>query len=417
MKIQVPYGQDTVPLEIEDSRVAGLVYPNDVPHRDAGELIAGALENPYGGETFSDFISGDGKTLVIVNDGTRPTPTAKVLDALPVLVNKADCSFIIATGVHRAPTEEEFRFIFGEHYDSLRTEGKIFVHDAKNDTEMVYIGESGNGTPMRVNRRAMEADRIVIIGSVEPHYFAGYTGGRKSFLPGLAAYDTITVNHKYALNPAAHALALEGNPVHEDMIDALQTLKDKKIFSIQTVLDKHRSIYAVTAGDIFLSMDAAIKYANEVFSVRIPRKEDIVVSVAPYPMDVDLYQAQKALDNGKLALNDKGILILVAKCRTGIGPETFYNLMASCDTREEVMEKIRNEFKLGYHKAAKMVEIGLWADIWAVSDLPKEKMEKIFITAFPDIQSALDAALARKGADSKVLFLMEGSITVPMISA
>jgi lactate racemase len=416
MEIMVPYGKDKVAVVLDDSRVAGIIHPNPVKNGNEEDTLKKALANPLNSLTFSDFMSGDAQTLFIVNDGTRPTPTSKVLDVLAEDLKGKNCDFIIATGVHRAPTDEEYRFIFGKHFDELNKNNRIFVHDAKNDKEMLFIGTSTNGTEMWVNKKVMEAERIVIIGSVEPHYFAGYTGGRKAILPGLASYKTITMNHKFALKPEAKALALKGNPVHEDMIDALKTLKDKDIFSIQTVLNKKKKIYAATAGHIVDSMDAAIESAKSVFAVNVEKKEDIVVSVAPYPMDVDLYQSQKAIEHGKLALNDGGIIIMISQCRTGIGPDAFYQLMAGCNSPEEVVSKISRRYKLGYHKAAKMVEIGLWAEIWAVSWLDPEMMKKIFIRPFSDIQEAINEALKLKGPDAKVLFLMEGSVTVPNIT-
>lgn len=415
MEIKIPYGQEEIPVNIHEAKVAGIIHPNPVECGDEAKTLQKALDNPIDSPTFSEFISGKDKTLFIVNDGTRPTPTAKVLDILQPRIKDKNCEFIIATGDHRAPNEEEYGFIFGKHLEPLRRENRIFVHDARKDEDMEFIGTSSNGTEMRVNKKALEADRIVIIGSVEPHYFAGYTGGRKSFLPGLASHKTITMNHKFALRAEAESLVLDGNPVHEDMIDALKTLKDKKIFSIQIVLDGERRIYAATAGDINTSLNAAVEAAKRVFVVDIPGKENIVVTVAPYPMDVDLYQSQKALDNGKLALNQGGILILVSKCRSGIGNATFYDLMASCDSPKNVTAKIEREYKLGYHKAAKLAEINSWAEIWAVTDLEPNVLEKIFFRPFSNIQNAIDTALEEKGPKAKVLFLMDGSITVPNI--
>lgn len=412
MEIKVPYGQGEQVIELDEKNLAGIVHPNSVDTGDEYETIQHALDNPIGTSSFRDFISGGGSILFIVNDGTRPTPTAKVLDIIEDDIVGADISFIIATGCHRAPTEEEYRFIFGRHFDKYRD--RIHSHDSVND-EMVHIGTSKNGTEMVVNVRGMETDKLVIIGSVEPHYFAGYTGGRKAFLPGIASYKTIEQNHKYALLPQAKALALEGNPVHEDMIDALKVIADKPIFSIQTVLDRDRKIYAATAGHIHDSFYAAIDKANEVFCVRIDSKADIVVSVAPYPMDIDLYQSQKAIDNGKLALSEGGILILVSKCRTGIGHDTFYKLLCSCDTAEKVIAEIDRGYKLGYHKAAKMAEIGTWAQMWGVTELPDDVMKNVLLKPFRSVQEAINEAIKIKGDDAKVLFLMDGSITVPMI--
>ncbi|MEE9117060.1 MAG: nickel-dependent lactate racemase, partial [Calditrichia bacterium] len=253
------------------------------------------------------------------------------------------------------------------------------------------------------------------ISSVEPHYFAGYTGGRKSFLPGIASYKTIEQNHRYAMRNEAQPLVLEGNPVNEDMEDAIKTIKDKEIFSILAVLDRHQNIYAATAGHIYDSFHAAIEKANEVFAVKVEKKADIVVSVAPFPMDIDLYQSQKAIENGKIALKDGGIIILVSKCRDGIGDMTFFNLLASSSNAKEVLDTIDKGYKLGYHKAARIVEASLKGEIWAVTDLEDRIIKKAFMKPYPSIQEAVDAAISQKGPNTKVLFLMEGSVTVPLI--
>lgn len=402
---------------MDEDRCAGIIHPNSVAQHDELELIRHALHHPSGDVDFQTFLDGPGKTLVIVNDGTRPTPTPRILDLILEPLIKIGAEFIVATGVHRPPTDEELDLIFGRHLNYIRSVSTIHIHKARNRDEMVFLGSSTNGTEMWVNRLLMDADRIIVIGSVEPHYFAGYTGGRKAILPGLASYETITMNHKFALRPEATALRLKGNPVHEDMIDALGTLTGKPIFSIQIVLDKNRHIYSVFAGNIIDSMNDAIAAANQVFVVAIPSREDIVVAVAPYPMDVDLYQSQKALDNGKLALNHNGILILVSKCRTGIGESTFYDLMASCHSSSEIIKSIEAGYKLGYHKAAKLAEIGVWAQIWAVTELENSILERIFIRPFNSIQTAIDTALQIKGSTSRILFLMDGSITVPTVQS
>jgi nickel-dependent lactate racemase len=414
VKIEVPYGKEKEPVDVPDLNVAGVVYPNDVEVGDETRVLLDAIENPINSKSFEEFLSDARDVLFIVNDGTRPTPTARVLDIIFDTIKDRNIAFIVATGIHRAPTEEELELVFGGHLEDFRS--VVHIHDAKNEKEMVFIGSSKNGTEMRVNRLGTEAHKLVPIGSVEPHYFGGYTGGRKSFLPGIAAWKTIEQNHKYALKPEATALALAGNPVHEDMIDALKTVEDKEIFSIQTVLDRERRIYAATAGHIHDSFYGAIEKAQEVFCVPVKEKADIVVSVAPYPMDVDLYQSQKALDNGKLALNPGGILIMVSKCRTGIGEKSFFELLSSAETPAGALAKIDEGYRLGYHKAAKMAEISTWAEVWGVTDLADEDMKRIFIRPFSSVSEAVGEALKQKGANAKILFLMEGSITIPMIS-
>lgn len=411
MEVKIPYGQEYVTVNINDNNLVGVYKPNNVPKIDIGAEIEAKL-NESG---FDAFMNTDERVIFIVNDGTRPTPTSKVLEKIYPKIKDKNIFFIIATGCHRAPTVEEYHFIFGrEIYEDLRVKGRIHSHDAKKD-EMVYLGKSTNGTEMYINKIAAEAKKVVAIGSVEPHYFAGYTGGRKAFLPGVASYETIQQNHKQALSPNAKALALEGNPVHEDMMDAMKVLKDIDVFAIMTVLDREHDIYAVTAGDLEKSFYDAIDKADEVFCVEIPDKADIVVSAAPYPMDIDLYQSQKALDNGKLALKENGIIIMVSKCRTGIGEEAFFKLMSSADNSRDVLDKIKGKYVLGYHKAAKMAEINLWAESWAATDLTDEEMRAIHMKPYHSIQKSIDDALAIKGKDAKIIVLPYGSITVPKL--
>ena len=416
MQIPIHYGkEDIIDLSVPGKNLLGVFNPNPVAKFDETALIAKALANPINQKSFDEFIAGDEKIVIIVNDGTRPTPTAKVLKQIYPKLRDKNKTFIIATGCHREGTLEEYEMIFGkEIYAELNAKGEVCDHDSKKD-EMSYLGESKNGTQMYLNKIVAKAKKVIVIGSVEPHYFAGYTGGRKAFLPGVAKYETIEQNHKLALSTDAQALRLEGNPVHEDMIDAMKVLAHIDVFSIQTVLDSEHGVYYASAGDLNDSFYDCVKKADEVFCVNIPRKADIVISVAPYPMDVDLYQAQKALDNGKLALAKDGILIMVAKCRTGIGPKPFFNLMASAPTPQEVLEKISNEFHLGYHKAAKMAEISLWAQTWAVSELSDDEMRAVHLKPYHDLQKALDDALAQKGADAGIIILPFGSMTVPKV--
>jgi len=415
MNVDIPYGKQYITVKIPEP--CHVLVPNKVSIKDQDKLIENALENPLGFNSYDEFAENANRLLVIVNDATRPTPTSKILKyLLPVLSSHPDLKFLVATGAHRTPTEEEYRFIFGDTYEVFRR--KVYAHDARKDKDMTYLGKSKNGTEMYINKLVPEYKNILVIGSVEPHYFAGYTGGRKSFLPGVASYKTIEMNHKLALSDRACSLALEGNPVHEDTVDAMNVLKDVNVFSIQTVLTGDHKIYAVTAGDLLKSFDAAIKYANEVFCVPLDRKGNIVLTVAPYPMDIDLYQSQKALDNGKLALEDDGIIILVSKCRMGVGEDAFLNLLCKAETPQEVLEILGDEYKLGYHKAAKMAQIGTRSEMWAVTDLNENIVKKAMLKPYRSIQSAVDDAvktMKAKEREPRIVVMPSGSLTIPLI--
>lgn len=411
MKIEVPYGNRNLAVEIPEDRVMAVVSPNEVPKTDFREILTKSLENPVDSSPFDEFINHN--TLFIVNDGTRPTPTAPILEYIDTEydLKKYNPEFMVATGAHRSPTEDEFSFIFGRLLGKYRNQ--IHVHEAKR-SNCVYLGKTSTGTEVYLNKKVLDAKRLVIITSVEPHYFAGFTGGRKSILPGISGYRTIGQNHTMYDQPGAEILNLDGNPVHTDMLETLKFLDDKEIFTINTVLNKDHRLYYLQSGDIHKSFKQAVAKAKEVFAVSIPQKTDIVITVATYPMDVDLYQAQKALENGKYALRDDGIIILVAQCREGIGDPTFLNLLSSSSDPRASLKKIEKGYKLGYHKAAKVAQLAVQAEIWGFTDLEYDLVKKAHIHACGDLQQAVDEALERKKGE--IIVLLDGSITVPMLS-
>ncbi len=409
MKISIPYGEEEITVELAREKVNAVLEPIDVESKDESELIERALQEPIDKEPFSEFV--ENGTLFIVNDATRATPTATVLQVMKDVIEKKEVKFIVARGSHSDPTEEEYRRIFGELYDSL----DIYSHDAEEDPMKEY-GETERGTPVKFNELLDESKKVVNINSVEPHYFAGFTGGRKSFLPGIASYETIEENHSHALKENANPLQLRDNPIHEDMMEAVGMI-DKDIFSLNLTLDKKNRVYHASAGDVKESFLKETEKAKEVFAVPLKERSEVVVSSA-YPMDVNLYQSAKAIENGKLALKKGGILILVAECPQGIGPQNFYDLLSSIDSPEKTVEEIKKGYKLGYHKAGRMADmVACWdksegSEIWGVTELDDETQRKVFITPKGELQEAVDEALERTGG--KVTFLKEGSMVVPL---
>ncbi|MEM3039168.1 MAG: nickel-dependent lactate racemase [Thermoplasmata archaeon] len=413
MKLDIPYGNTTETVELDDRNVELVLYPNSVRSGNEMEILRKAIDNPINSPGLEEFLKGKKNIVLVANDATRPTPTSRIMEIIyPVLKDK-NFKILIATGSHRAPTEEEYEFIFGKLYPRIKD--RVVVHDAKK-SECVSIGRTRHGTEMCLNKLVTDADAIIPIGSVEPHYFAGYTGGRKSLLPGVASYDTITANHKLAISQQAQALKLKGNPVAEEMDDAEALFLKLNIFSIMTVLDSNHRTYAAAAGNLRDSFQALTKKADEVFCVPIKRQAEIVVTVATEPTDIDLYQSQKALDNGKYAMKEGGIIILVSACRSGIGSQTFLDLLGSEKTCQAVIEKLNREYKLGYHKAGKMAEIGLKSQMWAVTPLEPEIVRKAHMRPFRSVKEALKEALREKGAGAKVTFIMDGGLTIPRLT-
>ena len=417
MELRVPYGavEQEVELPGVDIEVGRSVEPALVDERGTLER---AFSSPVASPPLSDFLSGAADAVVIVNDSMRATPTARVLEFMRSELNAVpDLTFIIATGTHRAPTPDEIDRIVGGAAD--RDGARVVSHDGRDPDSLEYLGRTPRGTEVAINRIVTDASRIVVIGSVEPHYFAGFTGGRKAFLPGVAGYDTVRGNHSHTLLPGPQLMALEGNPVHEDMMDALDLLGDRPIFSVMVVMNGRHRVCGAFVGDIRKSFDAAVDESREVYSVDVTGKADIVVAVALSPADSNLYQAHKAIESSKLALVEGGILILVAACREGFGNDVFVDQLRSAESPPDVARNMKStpggDYNIGDHKSVKLAELVMESEVWMVTELPAEIIESMFFRPFASLQSALDAALEARGPGARVLCLMDAANTVPRV--
>jgi nickel-dependent lactate racemase len=410
MHLEIPYGDRILPVDVDDRRVLAVVSPKDGTSCDEIEILKEALNHPIASKPFEAFLSGGKNVLCIVNDATRPSPTVRFLDAVLDLLKDLPVHFLIATGSHPSSSENDLRILFGRHLDRFRE--RILAHDAKNEACLTAIGKTRFGTDVRLNRLILEADSIISLGTVEPHYFAGFTGGRKSFLPGCAAYSTIEQNHKLALHPESKICALEGNPVHDDMEEAMVFLNGKSIFSIQVVMDQDDQICAAFSGGMDSAFKKAVQKSREAYCVPVPEPADVVVGIVSPPLDVDLYQAHKALENAKSAINPGGVFILVAQCRQGIGNDAFVRLLSQEKRPADVNRKVTQEYKLGFHKAAKIAEFVLHSNFWALTELDPRLLKSLFIRPANDLQKAIDQALFLK-PNGKILFIRSAGTLVP----
>ncbi|MDG6220899.1 MAG: nickel-dependent lactate racemase, partial [Candidatus Thermoplasmatota archaeon] len=375
--------------------------------------ISRALESPLGSPGLEDFVGNANDIIFIVNDSTRPTPTARILEHLlkriPPHVKK---SFIVACGTHRPPTPEEYVRLLGKKI-VMEQENILLHHDANNKSRLKKVGSTPLGEDVIINREVAEAERVVVVSSVEPHYFAGFTGGRKSFLPGVAAYEKIEQNHAMSLHPGACTLRLAGNPVHEDMDRFARVAAGQKTYGLMTVVDGNGKVMWASAGDLFSAFEECVEKSRQIYAAPLRQKAEVVVSAAPHPTDINLYQSQKAMENGKLALKPGGILLLVASCPEGIGATTFYELLKDAKTPQNALATIARGYRFGYQKAARLAEIQTWARIWAKTDLAPQVLEDISIRPVEDLQIALEEAMRITGG--KVVVMPEGSMTIPML--
>jgi nickel-dependent lactate racemase len=411
MRIAIPYGLGRIELDLPAALNIEIVSPNKVSSEAKDDIIKNALNNPMGSIPFGRQIKQNRDFLFIINDATRPTPTLDILKELDNRMNLEEAKYIIAAGAHKEPNDKELELIFGEFYNRINS--NIIVHNARDYENLVNVGKTEKGSEVWINKEVMEAGAIIPIGSVEPHYFAGFTGGRKSFIPGLAGYITIEQNHKLALEEGAAPLRLAGNPVQLDLLEAFKKIPDIPVFSIQAIVKDEKDLCAVFCGDIHKSFLKACEYARDIFCVPVKGKADIVITVAKPPLDKNLYQAHKAIEHGKLALKDGGILILVAQCNDGIGPDNFYKLLSSSTSLEKVLKTARDHYKLGYHKAARIAELSKKAEIWGVSEIKDEVLQDALIKPLGSLQEAFAESIKEKGREAKILILTDSGNTVP----
>ncbi len=406
MEIKIPYGEEQITLNIPDYNLLDVIKP---AHSTTPKDII--IEKNYLLKDLKEFLIKAKTVLVIVNDYTRPTPNYEILKLIDGLLKEYEVKYIVACGSHRQPNEKEFRQIFGDFYESHKAE--IIVHNADDNTSLFFLGKTRFGTPVWLNKAILWADKIITINSVEPHYFAGFTGGRKSFIPGIAGLETITQNHKLVLNPKAITLNLTGNPIHEDMTEITKMIP-KQVFSIQLALDANHKLLSIKFGDILKSFYDSIEDAKRIFCIPIKEKADIVITVVQHPYNVNFYQSQKAMENAKLALKENGIIIAVSKCFQGVGEDNFIKFLSSCSTPKQALKRAEKEFKIGYQKVVRLSLLLNSSEIWTVMDIDDNIIKSVFMIPFHDINSAIQKAIEKKGKDAKVLVLLDGCLTVPI---
>jgi len=326
----------------------------------------------------------------------------------------SDITLVFGCGTHRAPKPEEQNAIIGE--DILRRI-KTVSHDCKAK-DLVYLGRTKTHmNKVYVNRVFAEADFRILTNSVELHYYAGYGGGRKSVLPAVSGEETIQHNHAMLLDPKAKTGVLEGNPVHEDMVEVAKIAKAD--FIVNAVTNSRNEIVRVFAGDLEQAFLEGVKLVDEMYKVPIERRADIVVvSSGGHPHDIDLYQAHKGLENALEAAKRGGVVVWLAECPDGHGNEIFYDWMTKFRDPKEMETEIKRHFKLGGHKAYYLVKALQRVQIILVSTLPDYHAVGTFrLRTARALNDALRDAFDIAGKDARVWVMPRGSSTLPIIQA
>ena len=418
MKLELLYNEKLETVVVPDSVKIQIIEPKIMARTQSdSELIQEALKNPIDSLPFADYVAKHESFLLILNDHARSTPTPVVLrEILPFLKDK-NLKVIIASGTHNLPSDNDLRtLILGDFYDELKP--SLVFHVSKSG-DFVYIGSTKRGTELKLNTIIEEFDAIITINSIEPHYFAGFTGGRKSFLPGIAAHDSIEANHSMALLDEARILELKGNPLHEDLEEATHLIVDKRsVFAVNVVLDGEGKIVGAYGGDIFAQLYKGAELARKIYAPVIAEPPDMLIAVVHPPLDQNLYQAQKGFENCRLALKEGGVFVLVSSCCDGIGPEDYAEMLQSAESIEEFatkFEEIKVNYQLGWHKVGTIPPFLKNHKLWMVSTLPRQTLTKMFIEGFDSIQAAVDKAMDSLGREINILIVKDSGNVCPIL--
>jgi nickel-dependent lactate racemase len=344
-QIRIPYGRTHMELDVPDKRLVAILESKAhhfVPESTQSELVKQALQTPIESPRLKDLVRGKNKIVIVTSDHTRPVPTQIIAPIMLAEIREgnpaAEVTFLVATGFHRPMTHDELMNKFGP--ELLSTE-KIVMHDCRDDDSMITIGKLPSGGDIVINKLAMEADLLIAEGFIEPHFFAGFSGGRKSILPGIVSKVTVLANHcsEFIAHKNARAGVLEGNPLHEDMLEAAK--QAKLAFILNVVIDAEKRIIKAFAGDMEKAHLEGCRFVRELASVQAVPADIVVTSNGGYPLDQNIYQAVKGMSAAEATCKSGGVIIIAAACNDGHGGQAFYDWFR--DAKEgaaEVMCKI-----------------------------------------------------------------------------
>lgn len=416
--VWLPYGKTDVCVRIPTRNFLASIEPKEKPGvPDAEAEIKRALKNPIGSETLDKIAKSKHKVAIVVDDATRPAPShlmvIPILDELNAAgVRDENITVIFGCGTHKAVTDEEAVELLGE---KVLNRVKVISHDYKAQ-DLVYVGKTRKyGTNVYLNRVFAEADVKILTGDVCFHYYAGYGGGRKSVLPAVSGEETIKHNHAMLLHPKAKTGILEGNPVHEDMVEAAKLAKVD--FILNVVINSEGEVVKAFAGDLEQAFYEGVKLVDEMYRITVNRRADIVVvSPGGHPVDVNLFQAYKGVDNALEIVKRGGVIILVAECSEGHGNQVFYDWMFNFKDLKTIEKRIKRNFVLGGHKAYYLMKALQKVQIILVSVMPDFYAMNIFkLKTARAVNDALNEAFNLVGKKAKVWVMPYGNFTLPEV--
>lgn len=419
MQIKLPYSTTGMMLHLEDDLdvevLASSIESMPKSDKTEDEIVLEAMENPIGSPKLSELSRGKEKVVIICSDHTRPVPSRHIIPFMLKEIREgnpdAKITLLIATGFHRATTREELIGKFGEE---IVDREHIVVHDSQDMDAMVNMGVLPSGAPLLINKVAAEADLLVSEGFIETHFFAGFSGGRKSVLPGVSSKVTVLGNHcsKFINSPYSRTGILENNPIHKDMVAASQMAGQRYIVNV--IIDGDKKVVHAVAGDAIKAHEAGCAFLENYCQVTPQRRADIAISTnGGYPLDQNMYQSVKGMTAAEAAAKEDGILIMVSNCGDGHGGEGFYKALRDCESPAALMEEIlrvpQDETKPDQWEYQIQARILMKHKVIYVMCEEYRAMarEMGFLTA-ADVNEALAMALEEKGRQAHITVIPDG---------
>lgn len=426
MDMRLPFSREGMMLHLDDNLDYEILESSieSMPETDKteDEIVLDAMAHPISSPKLSELSRGKQKAVIICSDHTRPVPSRHIIPFMLKEIREgnpqADITLLIATGFHRATTREELVGKFGEE---IVDQEKIVIHDSQNMDDMVNLGTLPSGAPLLINKIAAEADLLVSEGFIETHFFAGFSGGRKSVLPGVSSAVTVLGNHCSAFidSPYSRTGVLENNPVHRDMIAASRMADQKYIVNV--IIDADKNIVHAVAGDAIEAHAAGCRFLRQYCQVTPEKAADIAISTnGGYPLDQNMYQSVKGMTAAEAASGEDGIIIMVSSCGDGHGGEGFYQALKNCESPGSLMEEIlkvpQDQTKPDQWEYQIQSRILMrHRVIYVMCEQYRAMAEEMGFETAADVNEALAKALEEKGKDAHITVIPDGvSVMVHM---
>lgn len=415
MQVRLEYGRDGLMVDIPDANLVKTFGYRDVsPLADPELAVRESLVQPIGSAPLSELARGRTDACILICDITRPVPNELML--LPVLecleaagIARERILILIATGLHRPNEGPELVEMLGSR---IVERYRIENHVGQDEAAHVYLGESPRGVPIWIDRRYVEADLKITTGLIEPHFMAGYSGGRKLICPGIASLETIREWHspRFLESPNATSGVLKDNPVHEENTWIAQQVGCDWIFNV--VIDAQRRPLAFFAGDMVQAFEAGVDFVQGIVRDSIEKEVDIVVtSGAGYPLDATFYQSVKGMVGAMHVVREGGTIIIAAGMAEGVGSDEFQQIFEDHAELEGFMAAIieNRYWQMDQWQLEELAKVVRKARVVVVTDgLPPAKLERLFVESAESVEQAIQAGLGDYGADASIAVIPKG---------